>query len=273
MKTRSMNVINYLLIAFIGLIYLIPFYILTNLALKKPIDTSSKWAPPRYFQLDNFSEAWINASLGKALLNTFFITVVSILLIVLMGSIASYPLSRNKSKINNFVFTIFIACMVVPSLTCLVPLYKFVVDIKGMNSYWCIILLHLVFQLPMTIFLYTGFINSITKELDEAALIDGCNVFKTFFLVIFPLLKSVTATVIIMTGVSVWNDYNLSLFFLQDSSVQTLTIRLSSFFSQYNNYIERCAAGCIMGMLPMAVVYLFLQNYFIKGLSAGAVKA
>jgi ABC-type sugar transport system, permease component len=163
--------------------------------------------------------------------------------------------------------------MVVPNLTCLVPLYKFVVDIKGMNSYWCIILLHLIFQLPTTIFLYTGFINTIPRELDESGLIDGCNVFKTFFMIILPLLKPVTSTVIIMVGVAIWNDYNLSLFFLQSNEVQTLTIRLSLFFSQYNNYIERCAAGCIMGMLPMVILYLFLQKYFIKGLSAGAIKA
>lgn len=273
MKKRMNNVISYILLAFTGLLYLVPFYILCNLALKKPIDSSSKWIPPQYFYPDNFFEAWTNASLDRALLNNLFITLVSVILIILIGSIASYPLSRNKTKINNLVFTIFISCMVVPNLTCLVPLYKFVVDIKGMNSYWCIVLLHLVFQLPTTIFLYTGFINTIPKELDESGLIDGCNIFKTFFMIILPLLKPVTSTVIIMVGVAIWNDYNLSLFFLQDSTVQNLTIRLSLFFSQYNNYIERCAAGCIMGMLPMVILYLFLQKYFIKGLSAGAIKA
>lgn len=114
-------------------------------------------------------------------------------------------------------------------LTTLVPLYQLYVDIGAMNTYWGIVLLLVTFNMPITIFLYTGFIGSIPKELDEAAMIDGMSRFRLFFKIILPLLKPITATVIIMTGVGVWNDYQFSLFFLQKLNMHTVTVALSSF--------------------------------------------
>jgi raffinose/stachyose/melibiose transport system permease protein len=146
------------------------------------------------------------------------------------------------------------------------------VDIGGMNHFWGIILLHVAFNLPITIFLYTGFIGTIPRELDEAAMIDGAGRLGLFYKVILPLLKPITATVIILTGVQIWNDYQFSVFFLQKPLMRTITVSLSSFFGQYNNNIGWVAAGSFMGALPVAAVYLFLQRYFIHGLSSGAVK-
>ncbi len=162
--------------------------------------------------------------------------------------------------------------MIVPALTILVPLYKFVVDIGGINTRWAIILVHITFSLPLTIFLFTGFIGSVPRELDEAALIDGCNRFQIFFKIILPLLKPITSTVIILVGVGIWNDYQFSVFFLQKRDVATITVSLSQFFSQFQNDLSYVAAGCIIGMLPLAVLYMALQKYFIKGLSDGAIK-
>jgi raffinose/stachyose/melibiose transport system permease protein len=141
-----------------------------------------------------------------------------------------------------------------------------------MNQLWGIILLHVTFSLPITIFLYTGFISSIPYELEEAALIDGAGRFKLFYAILLPLLKPITATVIILTCVNIWNDYQFSVFFLQHKDMHTITVALSGFFSQYNNYIGWVAAGSFLGAIPIALVYLFLQRYFIQGLSSGAVK-
>ncbi|WP_236687341.1 carbohydrate ABC transporter permease [Geobacillus sp. ZGt-1] len=127
-------------------------------------------------------------------------------------------------------------------------------------------------NLPITIFLFTGFINTIPRELDEAAMIDGMSRFSLFFRIIMPLLKPVTVTVMILTGVNVWNDYQFSVFFLQSSESHTLTVALSSFFSQYVNNVGWVAAGSLLSSLPIIILYLFLQKYFISGLSSGAVK-
>ena len=256
----------------LGLIYLVPFYILLNVAFKAATDTSSVWLPPRMIYLDNFINAWINAKLRRAFINNIIITAGAVLIVVLAGSFAAYPLARNKTKLNSFIYTLSISCLIIPPLTILVPLYKFIVDTLGTSTYPGIILPHVAYQLPITIFLYTGFISSISRELDEAAFIDGSSRIEIFFRIILPLLKPVTSSVIIMVGLAVWNDYAFSVFFLQKPYMYSITVALSQFFSQYSSNLNWVAAGCITGAIPMVVLYLFLQKYFIKGLAAGAIK-
>ena len=270
-KKRSRRVMQAGVIL-LGLLYAVPFYILILVSLKPVTDLSSYWTPPLAPTLENFANAWNKAHLGRAFLNNVIITAVVLLVVVLVGAIASYPLARFKTKWNNFIYTLFVSCMVVPPLTAMVPLYRLIADTFGTSTYAGIIFPHIAFQLPMTIFLYTGFITSIPRELDEAAMIDGASRFTLFYRILFPLLKPITATVVIMVGVQIWNDYTFSLFFLQKPEMKTITTSLSMFFSQYSNNVSWVAAGCIMCALPLVVVYLALQQYFVKGLSSGAVK-
>lgn len=256
----------------IAIAHIIPFYLLVTTSLKPMDDPSSKWSLPSALYVDNFKNAWEQANLGSAFFNNVIITVASVILVVILGSFAAYPLARHKTRLNKGMYLLFISALIVPPLTILVPLYKFIVDIGGMNSYWAIILLHVTFNLPMTIFLFTGFISTIPKELDEAAMIDGMSRFGLFFRIIMPLLKPITATVTILAGVNVWNDYQFSVFFLQSTEAKTITVSLATFFSQYTNNIGWVAAGSLMAALPIIILYLFLQKYFISGLSNGAVK-
>lgn len=270
-KTK-LNWLKYIGLTLMGIIHLVPLYILLTVAFKPASDTTSKWVMPGYLYLDNFSKAWKSANLDKALINTIIITVITMILLIIIAAAAAYPLARYKTTFNKVIYSVIVSCMVVPALSILVPLYSIIVEIGGMNSYWAIIMVHVTFQLPLAIFLYTGFINTISKELDEAALIDGCNRFEIFYRIILPLLKPITASIVIVTGVNVWNDYQFSIFFLQKGSMQTIPAALSRFISQYQNDLNLVAAGCLIGMLPMAIMYLCLQKYFIKGLAEGGVK-
>ncbi|WP_248925840.1 carbohydrate ABC transporter permease [Paenibacillus hamazuiensis] len=256
----------------ICLIHVLPFYILITTSMKAADDPSSKWIMPGYWYTDNFTNAFREANLGTAFINNATVTGFAVLLIVILGSVAAYPLSRHRTPWNKFIYTLFISALIVPPLTILVPLYKLMVDIGAMNHFWGIILLHVTFNLPMTIFLYTGFIGTIPRELDEAAMIDGAGRLGLFYRILLPLLKPITATVIILSGVAIWNDYQFSVFFLQQPSMRTVTVALASFFGQYNNNIGWVAAGSFMAAIPISAVYLFLQRYFIHGLSSGAVK-
>lgn len=266
------RIFAYLIALLICVVHLIPFYLLVNIALKTARDTSSRWVPPGYWDLNNFIQVWSQAHLGQALLNTFIITFCSVATVVFVGVLASYPLARFPTRWNNFIYTLSVSTLIVPALTVLVPLYKLVVEIHGINTYWAIVLVQTTFFLPIVIFLYTGFIRTIPRELDEAALMDGCSRYQIFFRIIFPLLKPVTASVIILIMLGVWNDYQFSLFFLQRRSVQTVPLVLSQFFSQFQSNLPLAAAGSLISMVPMALVYLFLQRYFISGLAEGAVK-
>ena len=263
---------SHVIMVFVMILYFVPFYIMFTVSLKSQTDLSTRWKLPDYLYTDNFSNAWMNANLGHAFLNDAIITGVAVFLLVAIGSVAAYPLARRQTKFNKFMYMAFISAMVIPPLSILVPLYRFYTNIHAMNSYWGIILLHLTFQLPITIFLYTGFISTLPRELDEAALIDGCSRFSVFFRILFPLLKPITATVIILSGINIWNDYQFSVFFLQQTDMKTITVTLASFFGSTTNHISWVAAGSLLGSLPMVAVYLALQKYFVSGLSAGAVK-
>jgi raffinose/stachyose/melibiose transport system permease protein len=262
-----------ILVIFIAVIHIVPFYILITMSLKRNNDFSSRWAFPSHISWANFTDAWQQASLGPAFLNTTIITVVAAALLIFFGSLAAYPLARRTTRLNRYVFVFFIAIMVIPPLTALVPLYKMVVAMGMINTRTIAILNNTAAFLPLTIFLYAGFIKStIPKELEEAALIDGATTLGIFFKVIFPLLKPVTATVLILSCVYIWNDYQFAIFFLQDKSVHTITVAMSSFFSQNVDNLNLVAAAALMAILPMTVLFLFLQKYFIKGLAAGSVK-
>ncbi|TBL68593.1 carbohydrate ABC transporter permease [Paenibacillus thalictri] len=270
--TSKKNKLTLILSILICIVHILPFYILITTSFKAIDDLSSKWVMPGYLYLDNFANAWENAKLANAFKNNLIVTLFSITIIIILGSIASYPLSRRQTKWNKFIYMLIVSALIVPPLTSLVPLYKIVVDLGGMNQFWGIILLHVTFHLPMTIFLYTGFIGTIPRELDEAAMIDGAGQFGLFYRILLPLLMPITATVIILHGVSVWNDFQFSLFFLQKPELRTVTVALSSFFAEDGQQTGWVAAGSFMGALPMTVLYLFLQRYFISGLSAGAIK-
>lgn len=142
-----------------------------------------------------------------------------------------------------------------------------------MNTHLVAILNNVAAFMPLTIFLYAGFIRStIPKELEEAAKLDGASTLGVFFKVVFPLLKPITATVLIISSVYIWNDYQFAIFFLQDSSVQTLTVALAGFFGQNASQLNLVAAAALMASLPMVIVFLFLQRFFVEGLAAGSVK-
>ncbi|RKL68252.1 maltose ABC transporter permease [Salipaludibacillus neizhouensis] len=274
MSTKTLNKWLLTILALvISVVHIVPFYILLTTAFKETGDFSSKWLFPDYFTLSNFTEAWERANLLNAFTNTFIITVGAAVLLIVFGSMAAYPLARVKSKLNQFVFYLFVAIMVIPPLAALVPLYNLVVRMGMINTHEIAILNNFAGFLPLTIFLYSGFIRStIPKELEEAARIDGAGVMTIFFRIVFPLLRPVTATVLIISSIFIWNDYQFAIFFLQDSSVHTLTVTLSSFFGENQSNLNLVAAAALMASLPMIVLFLLLQKQFIAGLSAGSVK-
>ncbi|MGE8078293.1 carbohydrate ABC transporter permease [Peribacillus loiseleuriae] len=258
---------------FITLVHIIPFYILITTALKAKGDFSSKWAFPKQVSFENFSEAWKLTNLGNSFINSAIITLFSAVLLIVLGSMAAYPLARRQTKLNKFFYFLFIAIMIIPPLTALVPLYNLVVDFGMMNTYEVAIFNNVAAFMPLTIFLYAGFIRStIPKELEEAAKIDGASTLGIFFRIVFPLLKPITASILIISCVYIWNDYQFAIFFLQDSAMHTLTVSLANFFGSNQNKLNLVAAAALMSMLPMTILFLFLQKYFIKGLSAGSVK-
>ena len=253
-------------------IHMAPFYILLSTALKLRTDRSSRWLFPSEMAFENFATAFTKGKMSLAMSNTFIIMLLSVFLIVLLGAMSAYPLARVHSKTNKRASSLILAVMMVPPLSVLVPLYKMMAAIGGINTYWGIILLSTTYNLPISIFMYTNFIHTIPKSLDEAATIDGCSRLSVFFRIILPSLKPVTASVVILTSVYIWNDYAFQLYFLQKSQMRTVTLAIKSFFTENAGNLNAGAAAALIAISVPVLVYLFLQKYFVQGMVDSAVK-
>lgn len=272
MKNKKLDIIKIITSLFIALIHIAPFYITLTVALKPRGDKTSFWSWPEAISLEGITRALDRGNLGTAVTNTLFITVMSVMIIVIVGAMAAYPLSRITSKTNRIVLNIIMGVMMVPAFSVLVPLYKQIVQMNGVNTFWAIILISATYNLPMSIFLYTNFIKTIPQALDEAALIDGCSKFSIFYRIIMPSLKPVTASVIILTGIGIWNDYTFQLYMLQKPSMQTITLAVSSFFAESGSYLNAAAAAALIASIPPVLAYVFLQKYFVLGVVDSGIK-
>lgn len=262
-----------LVVLFWSALVVIPLIILLSVALKSPTDLLNNplgW--PTQFVWSNFADAWNNAGLGQAFFNSVLITGVTLLGLILFGAMAAYPLARFTCPWSQRIYLYFVAGLIVPLQLGLFPLYKEMHDLQLINTYQGAILLYIAANLPFVIFLYTGFIKTVPRELEEAALLDGADPIRTFWLVVFPLLTPVTATVAITSTLSTWNDFFIPLIFLQRNGMQTLPLAIYDFVGQYNNNWSLIFASVIISSLPLIVLFLILQRYFIKGIAAGALR-
>lgn len=268
---KQKNWWRYLVMLPILFVYLMPFYILLGVAFKSSADPSSRWILPGYLYLDNFRVA-LQGKIIQGVRDSLIVTVLAVTFIVVVGALAAYPLARNRSRLNRAVRTFIMGVMMVPPLSILVPMYSIMIKLKAISTYHGIILLLVTFQLPLAIFIFTNFIASIPVTLDEAASIDGCGPVRTFFSIILPQLAPVTTSVIILTGVTCWNDYQFSLYTLQSPKITSVTLAVSGFFGQVSSNPYAAAAAAVIGVLPIVILFLFLQKYFIQGMVDSAIK-
>jgi raffinose/stachyose/melibiose transport system permease protein len=205
---------------------------------------------------------------------TLFITTISLIVIVIVSSAAAWMLARNKTKLSNVIFMIFVAAMLIPFQAIMYPLIQFF-DGMGLKNIPGLIIMYGGFGISMSVFLYHGFVKSVPKAVEEAAIIDGCNIFQLFFFVAMPLLKPITIMVIITNAMWIWNDYLLPFLVIGNSENKTLVLAL--YFSrilagQYGNPWQFIFPAVFITIAPMIVAFLVLQKYIVKGINSGAVK-
>ena len=263
---------KYLLAVLIICIYLVPLYVLLMKSLKSISDTSSVMALPQVFYIQNYISVFKDGNMIRAFINSAIITVFTVIIEIILSCMAAYPLARNNTKGNKLIKNIFMGVMMIPPLTILVGVYTFLVGAKAINTYWGLILTLVAFGLPMAIFLFSNFITSIPKALDEASIIDGANILQTFFYIILPQLKPIIATVTILHGVSAWNEYAYSVYILQKPELMTVTLTIKNYFSSVTNDYGGAAAAAVIAILPLTIVYLILQDSFVQGQVDSAIK-
>ncbi len=230
-------------------------------------------ALPGKIEYENYLYVIKYINYPRLFLNNFLITALGIGGIVLFSSMAGYMLSRHKNGFTKFAYLFYIVPMLIPFQTIMITLLKvsktlgLSESIPGLGiQYWG-------FGIPMAVFIYSGFVGTIPREIDESALIDGASTVRTFFNIIFPLLRSITATVIALDVMWIWNDFLLPLLMVNGSvKTKTLTLAAYTFVGQYNTQWHYTMTAMVLAVFPSILFFIFMQKYIIKGVVSGAVK-
>jgi raffinose/stachyose/melibiose transport system permease protein len=268
----SRNIIT-ILTACLLIIYLSPLYLLFTIALKTNEDFSkNNFGLPKHIMWQNLIDAMKDMDYFKSFLSSLVIAVGAIFLILILASMASYALARRSKRIYSFLYIFFLSGMMIPFQLTMLPLYKFINTIHLMGTHLGVILLYVASYLPIAIVILTGFMKTIPRDLDEAAAIDGASPFYIFLHIILPLVKPPLTTVMIFSVVGIWNDLLTPMLFLGSKS-PTLIVNLYNFVGAfYRTNWTMVFAGSIVTMLPLLILFLVCQRYFIEGMVAGAVK-
>ncbi|ACD52243.1 sugar ABC transporter permease [Clostridium botulinum] len=268
------------IITWIALIlYLTPFYLMfiNSFKTRKEIFVNTTGLPS-VWNFSNYLDAMERMHMSSAFINSIIITVVSVLFIILFSSMASWVLVRNESRASKIIFYVFIAAMVVPFQAVMLPLVKWMgilgidsINFSMLGTHYGLIFMYIGFGSSMSIFLYHGVIKGIPKEIEEAAIIDGCSKWKVYTKVILPLLKPTTVTVAVLNGIWIWNDFLLP-FLTVNGKINTIPLAMNNFFGAFSKQWELAMAALILAVIPIIIFYFFVQRQIIAGIVQGSIK-
>jgi raffinose/stachyose/melibiose transport system permease protein len=266
------------------IVFMFPFgmVVLNSAKTSKEIIFNAIALPSHWGQLfTNIALIFNNPSVDYigAFVDSTIITVLSLLVIVIFSSMAAWVLVRNKKIWSTILFMAFIAAMVIPFQVLMYPLVRWMrivgdfMHLRLLGTYPGIVFAYLGFGSPLSIFIFHGFIKNIPYELEEAATIDGCSKQIIFFRIVFPLLKPIIVTVLILNGIWIWNDYLLPLLVLgSNGAVQTIPIAVTAFAGAYLKQWDLILTSTLIAIIPVIILYLFAQRYIIKGMVEGSIK-
>lgn len=267
------RIIRIIALYLITLIFLFPFYIAIVYSLKTRVETAqSPLALPKHIAWENYSNAIQSSNFFLALKNSLIVTSLTVFLAVFVCSMAAYVISRSNNKFYNFFYYLFMSSIMLPFQVIMFPLYKTWVDLGILNTLHGLTISLVGVQVGYFCFLYVGFIKSVPREMEESSMIDGASRYRTFFSIIFPLLKPINMTIIVLSALGAWNDFVVSMVIVQKKAVSTLPLVQFNFFGQYSSEVNMAFAAIIMSMVPIMLFYLIAQKYIIGGVTAGAVK-
>jgi raffinose/stachyose/melibiose transport system permease protein len=227
---------------------------------------------PTSFQLENYTRTIKKMHYLRSLFNTVFLSFTSVALMVLFSALAGWRLCRTKTKLSSAIFGLFVFSMLIPFSSIMIPLYKVILVLHIKNSLIGLSFVYSGLGVSMAIFLYHGFVKGIPLELEEAASIDGCGRLRTFFHIILPMLKPITATVCITNVLWVWNDFLLPLITISKNMRYSLLLSTNTLFGQYSNDWSAILSALILSAVPVIIFYALFQKQILKGIMDGAVK-
>lgn len=233
---------------------------------------SNVWGLPQQLYFENYVQAWRIARFGTYILNSVVVSLGTVAVVLVAASLAAYAFSKFAFAGNRALFYLFVFTLIVPHQVTIIPLYAVVVGLGLSNTYLALILPYAAGGLPLSIFLLRAFFDSVPREIEEAARVDGCSDLAAFLRVVLPVSGPGLATVTILQFLGAWNEFLLALIFIRNASLRTIPLGLQAFFFEYAVEWGYLFAALSMATVPMVIVYVLMQRQFIQGLTAGAVK-
>lgn len=276
-KKKIMHVIVTIVLIVLFILFIFPFLLVVINVFKTKGDINSHplaLIGKHGFTLDNFPKAMDKMNFWRVFGNSAIITISATILTILASAMCAFVIARNKWKATKILFTLMVASMVIPFQVLMVPIVSVYGGIfQVLNHRLTLILMHVGFSVSMATFIFDGAIRTnIPKTLEEAAEIDGCTRWQTFWKIVFPLLSPSIATVTIIDAMAFWNDYLLPSLVLGKKELYTIPIATQMFYGTYSTDIGLVMAALLLAMLPILILYIFLQKYIVAGVTSGAVK-
>lgn len=273
-KYTKTTLVIQIVMGIFALAFLLPIFIIFNYSFKtkKELYLTNPLSLPESLNFDNYKAAFDKLDMGTTFLNTMFYTIISVLILALLCGMTAWAIARCKHKFFKFAYVYFIVGILIPYQALFLPIYMVGNTLNMTNTRPGIIFMYVATSISFGIFLMNSFMSTVPIELEESARIDGCSVFKTYFFIVMPLLKPAMATLIIMQSFQIWNDYLLASLYVSKKQLKTLTVAIQSLFSAQSSDYSTAMAAIVISVLPIAILFLCLQKYFIKGMTVGAVK-
>jgi raffinose/stachyose/melibiose transport system permease protein len=251
---------------------LFPFLWVLSLSVRTEQEVFTAILFPKTARLANYPDAWTKFGFSGLFKNSIIISLSSVAITVFVSALAGYGFSKFRLKGSNFLFHLILSGVMIPPVAVVIPLFVFMKRLGLFNSYPSIIIPYIVFGLPISTFIFKSYIQNVDNDILEAARIDGCGEFRIFLRILFPIIRPAVATVTIFTFMTNWNEFLLAVIFLHDKGLYTLPLGMSVFVGQYSAPWQLIAAGVVISIAPVLVLFFVLQNQFIRGLTAGAVR-
>lgn len=272
-KIKPGQIVLFVVTILLAILFLYPVFFALISAFKSNGDIlKNPIALPTSFYTQNFQDLFAQSDFATAILHSVFLTVVSELLIVCIVPMAAYGIERRKSKTTSLIYTYFLAGMMIPFHLYMFPLFKEMKVFHIFGNMVGPIVCYISGSIAFGTLLYCSFLKGIPLEIEEAAQIDGCTPFQTFWKVTFPLLGPCTGSMVILNGLGIWNDYLMPYLALPSGKAKTITVEIASFVGQYTARWDIVFAGTVISIVPALIIFCMFQKYFVKGITAGAAK-
>lgn len=254
--------------------FIAPIFMIINYSFKgkRELYLSSPLDLAESLNLDNYAAAFKKLDLATTFTNTFLYTAISVLILAILCGTTAWAIARCSHKFFKFCYVYFIVGILIPYQALFLPIYMIGYKLHLTNTRYGIIFMYVATGVSFGVFLMNSFMSTVPLELEEAARIDGCSVIRTYISVVMPILKPAMATLVIMQAFQIWNDYLLASLYVSKKQLKTLTVAIQSLFSAQSSDYTTAMAAIVISVLPIAILFLSLQKYFIKGMTVGAVK-